>query len=274
MMAGMLAHQVLTADGASPSRSMLFLHGLLGRGVNWRSVARRFVQARPEWAAVLVDLRLHGDSRDVAGPHTVEAAAEDLESLGNALEVRPHGVVGHSFGGKVALAWAARRAGTLEEVWLVDSSPSARPEGTGSEDVLRVLDTLASLPFPFESREDFVAALEDRGFSKGVAQWLATNLDRGPEGAYHLGLDLDAIHEVFRDYLHLDLWDQVEFPPGHHAVHVVVGGRSNVFSPEDRERLASAAQSHERVHQHVIEGAGHWIHVEVPDALLNLLTAP
>ena len=56
-MTATVTHTVVTAEGARPERAILFLHGILGSGGNWRTFARRFVAARPDWAAVLVDLR-------------------------------------------------------------------------------------------------------------------------------------------------------------------------------------------------------------------------
>lgn len=58
----MLAHGIVTSRSADPDRYMLFLHGILGTRANWRGIARRFVDARPGWGAVLVDLREHGES--------------------------------------------------------------------------------------------------------------------------------------------------------------------------------------------------------------------
>src|SRR5690606_1532785 len=57
-----LAHERLTAPDSAPERLMLVLHGIFGAGRNWATVARRILAERPEWGAVLVDLRQHGSS--------------------------------------------------------------------------------------------------------------------------------------------------------------------------------------------------------------------
>ena len=85
---------------------MAFLHGILGSGANWRTFARRFVEAKPTWRAVLVDLRKHGASQDFPAPHTLVACADDLRALEKSIG-RFDGVLGHSFGGKVALELVA-----------------------------------------------------------------------------------------------------------------------------------------------------------------------
>src|SRR5437879_732681 len=100
-----LAHALVVAKERTPERWMLFLHGIFGRGGNWRTIAQRWVTAHPRWGAALVDLRMHGRSTGIRGPHTVAAAARDLRALEERLAGGVRGVLGHSFGGKVALAY-------------------------------------------------------------------------------------------------------------------------------------------------------------------------
>jgi pimeloyl-ACP methyl ester carboxylesterase len=266
-----ISHEVLQAKGATPTRAMLFLHGILGRGNNWRSHARRFVEARPDWAAVLVDLRLHGDSLDVRPPHTLAACAADLIAL--ELPVPIAGAVGHSFGGKVAIAFAhsvgerdEHRA--LEELWVIDSTPSARPDRRGSEDVLAVIAMLRELPREHADRSDFVTLIRERGFSEMLARWLATSLVRSGEG-WRYPIDLDAIEAMLDDYFARDLWDVV--PHAAKDVHFVIGGRSAVFDEADRAKVAELAARHEAVHLEVFEASGHWLHVEEAERLSTLL---
>ncbi len=102
----LLSHSRTTAPGSDPERWLLVLHGIFGKGRNWGSIARQVVEARPEWGALLIDLRLHGESRHFRPPHTVETSAEDLHRLVDHLDLPAAGVLGHSFGGKVALAYA------------------------------------------------------------------------------------------------------------------------------------------------------------------------
>jgi pimeloyl-ACP methyl ester carboxylesterase len=269
-----VSHTVVTAEGAQPSRAILFLHGIFGAGANWRSFARRFVTARPDWCAVLVDLRMHGASQSFAAPHTLAATAADLDALDAVLPVPVRGVVGHSFGGKVALAYIAKRADTLDEAWILDSSPGSRIDARGSETTLQVLDTLSALPDRrFASRELFIQHLAHAGITRGIGQWLAMNL-RPVDNAYEFKLDLAAIRALLDDYFAVDLWPVIEKSPVSLATHVVLGGRSRVFSDADRARVETlAAQRPQHVFLHVLEDAGHWVHVDDPDGLLALMTA-
>src|SRR2546426_3473122 len=89
-------------DGAHAERAIAFLHGILGRGINLRMIAKRFVQARPGWTAWLVDLRGHGRSPKGRPKPSLEAAAHDVLDLGTRADLPLTAIVGHSFGGKVA----------------------------------------------------------------------------------------------------------------------------------------------------------------------------
>ena len=104
-----LSYTLVPAVGDAPAtRQVVFLHGIFGSGANWRTFARRLVAERPGWGAVLVDLRMHGTSKDHAPPHTVAACADDLIALEAHLPGRIAAMIGHSFGGKVTLASGAQ----------------------------------------------------------------------------------------------------------------------------------------------------------------------
>jgi len=254
---------------------MLVLHGILGTKSNWRALIKRVIATNPTWGALLVDLRNHGESRGFPPPHTLEAAAQDLVRLTQTVEVRVDAIVGHSYGGKVAMAYARAVHGELHRLVVVDSTPGARPDATGSEGTLRVVELLAEMRGVFPTREAFVAELLAGGQSRELATWLAMNLERVEgEGAtgFRFGLDIDAVCAMLDDYLAQDLWDVVARPPGRMGVEVLIGADSTVVDADDRTRFAHiAAEQPARVHVHLVHGAGHWVHVDQPDATVALL---
>jgi len=257
-----------------PRRWALVLHGILGTKSNWRAQMRRVVAQHPEWGALLVDLRNHGESRGFAPPHTLAAGADDLARLVASLDLRIDAVIGHSYGGKVAMAYARAARGDLARLVVVDSTPSARPEARGSEETLRIVRLLEELRGVFAKREDFVEALLARGLTRDLATWLAMNLERVPGEAagYRFGIDVAAVRAMLDDYFLEDLWEIVEAPEGRMRVEMIVGERSTVLDAGDRARLAAAAlRQPARVRVHVVAGAGHWVHVDAPDATIALL---
>ena len=277
-----LAHEFVVADAAAPvDRWMLFLHGILGRRANWRSFARRWTALRPGWGAILVDLRDHGDSQDLPGPRTIAAAAADLVTLADAVcearAGRVAGILGHSFGGKVAIAAAEQLRGAgrpLDELWVIDAPPGPRtqPRDRSTD---RIFELLAQLPDPLASRGEFIDAVIAGGVARGVAQWLATNLVEHEHGAsWRFGLDLDRVRMLLSDFAIVDLWPALAAEAAAGVrVGLVLGGDSQAVFGAQRERAEALAASG-RVAVEVIDGAGHWVHVDRPDALLKVLEQP
>jgi len=284
-----LAHALVTAAPA-PRRWMLFLHGILGTGANWRTFAKQIVSAEPAWGAVLVDLRLHGESQlGFAGPHTVAAAARDVAELASQVEHQHggqvRGVLAHSFGGKVALELARQRGapassrggergapassrggerGDLDQLFVIDSTPSARPDHRGSESTQHIVDLLTELPIEFETRAAFTAWMEARGVSRPTAMWLAMNVRAIPNTTrFVFRIDLVGIRALLADYFATDLWGILERPRDAMRVHLVVGGRSGVVDEADREH----AKRCPRTTLDVIAAADHWVHVDAPEEL-------
>lgn len=260
-----LTHARVTAKDRTPERWLLVLHGIYGSGRNWGTIARRLVEARPEWGALLVDLRNHGGSRGFTGPHTVAAAAADVDRLVEHLDFHAAAVLGHSFGGKVALTYASHHGDELSQVWVMDSTPALRePEGSA----WRMIETVRALPPEFESRQEAVDGIVAAGYPEGVAQWFAINLEP-VDGRYRWRIDLDAMEEMLRDFFRADLWETVEHPPEGVEIHFVKGSRSSTLDEESRARVERAGESG-RVRLHVLEG-GHWINTDNPEGVLDLL---
>lgn len=279
MTAARLHHERLTGP-AAPTATLLMTHGMFGSGGNWRSIARAVLARRPDWSALLVDLRLHGRSEAGTPPHTLAACADDLAALIAAqASVGPpvRAVCGHSFGGKAVLALRATDAAVVADVaqtWVLDATPSARPGGWAAPDnqVRAVWAALVALDQVWPRRDDFVAALRARGHAAPLAAWLAMNLVPTPTGdGLRLRFDLPALRDLVLDYLAVDLWPAVVDPARAGAVHMVVATRATTVDADDRARLA-ALPATARVHAHDVD-AGHWLHLDAPAAVVDLLVA-
>lgn len=264
-----LARRVVEGDAAVPTECCVWLlHGALGSGQNWVSFARRLVAARPGMRCVLPDLRCHGGSVEATPPHTLEAAAQDLEQLAAEPLMRPHCVIGHSFGGKVALLLWQRGALPPARFWALDALPgSAQPEDDG--EIGQVIRAMSALVVPAASRAAAVGSLVASGLSTGLAQWLATNLKRAEEG-YRWAIDLEDVRELMADYFRVDLWGALAAPLPAERPRVVVAERSDRWTDAFRERAQHLAGLG-RLHYHDLPNAGHWVHVDNPSGLLELL---
>lgn len=261
-----LAREEVRPTEGTPVGRIHYLHGIFGAGRNWRSLARRLADGDPGWAGVLVDLRLHGDSTGFSPPHTIAACADDVlasaSGPGPALDV----VLGHSFGGKVALELARRDPPGLRQAWVVDSIPSAREPGG---DAWRMLDVLRAHPGPFADREEAVRAVESEGYPRRVGQWMATNLAERDDGL-RWGLDPDALEALMEDFFRVDLWNVVRRPPEGVEIHVVKAEDSGVLSEEACRRVERAGEENGRTRLHRLEG-GHWLNVSNQEGLIELM---
>lgn len=279
----MIPHHSFVGAPDAPALGFV-LHGVLGAGHNFRSFAKRITEARPDLGLCLIDLRSHGRSLGAPPPHTLAACAADLADLGHALGRFPSLVIGHSLGGKVALAYGQAALETpdhpgrvpLAQVWALDSDPGPQTPSLEHE-VLRVFGSLRAHPGPFASRAQATQTLLARGLSSGLVNWLVMSLDRTPggDGSLTWRFDLDAIDALLQDYFSTDLWpflDQVgrANPSTTPRFELLVAEHSDRWSGSMRERAAALPRGG-AVRVHELPDAGHWVHVDNPDGLLEIL---
>lgn len=141
------------SDKSAPEPpTAVLLHGILGCRKNWGTFARRLAKEFPKWQFLLVDLRCHGDSASLKkrGAHSVASAALDVLKLLGQMRLTPRVVVGHSFGGKVALSMVDQVAKPLARpvrVWVLDATPgNVRAGADGDDHPAELISFLSTLP--------------------------------------------------------------------------------------------------------------------------------
>lgn len=261
-----LSHTLVGEPGAS--KLCLLLHGALGSGNNLRSLAVKLSKLRPEYRYCLIDLRHHGESQGAPPPNTLEACARDLDALIAQLGQEPQVIAGHSFGGKTALMFASLYPKRARQVWVLDSNPGSQ-EPSASNEVIRVIDCVRHTTTPASERQAVIDQLMAQGLSSGTSQWLATNLQRSDSG-FVWRFNLDAIYELMLDYFRVDLWPVLDDQSSDSDFRVVVAERSDRWAPENRQRVQELAEK-TAVSLHVVPNAGHWLHVDNPSFLLELM---
>lgn len=257
---------------AQPVADVLVLHGILGSGRNLRTFAQKLVQQTPKLRYWLVDLRNHGDSQRAPPPHTLDACARDLDALVAAKKLNVHAVIGHSYGGKVALQWLVQGRKNLKLLWVLDTALTTEVQTTtgqdaASDDVERVIAALRTIPQPLVERADVVKELTDRGFSPAIGNWMTTNLQQAPDGL-RWRFELDAVEQMLASYVQTDVWPLLEKPPADVQIHVVRAERSRRWPPQILQRFQ---QLPPQVSLDLLPDAGHWLHVDQPDALVRLM---
>ncbi|KMS99711.1 hypothetical protein BVRB_1g021440 [Beta vulgaris subsp. vulgaris] len=266
----------------------VLVHGILGCRKNWGSFARRLAKSFPMWQFLLVDLRCHGDSASNKKglPHTVAAAARDVLNLVAQLRIVPRVLVGHSFGGKVVLSMVEQAAKPLArpvKVWVLDATPGkVRPGGHGEDHPAELISFLRRMPEKVPSKQYVMDALVQEGFSKDVAQWVATNLRHsGPLGigsSFSWVFDLEGISEMYHSFEETNLWKIIEDVPRGVHVNFLKAERSlHRWALEDIRRIHAAeefaADEGGGVQMHVLEDAGHWVHADNPDGLFKIISS-
>ena len=254
-----------TVFGASESSSptVFLIHGILGSRRNWASSARRIVARFPHWRCVSIDLRGHGDSHGHDGPHTVEACARDLVGLAMHLGVEPDCVIGHSFGGKVALAYGQLGPAGLKTIWSLDSDPGLTTEDTISG-VAGVIDGIRTAPVPVPHRLAIRNHFDELGFPQGIGAWMTTNLRRAADG-YVWALDMPVVEQMLLDYRDLDMWSFIKDPGREIELQFLLAGQTTWWSGPVRDQLDAAAHTQ----THVLPKAGHWVHIDDPEGMLT-----
>ena len=103
---------------------LVILHGLFGSLDNWRGLAKQLSEVVQ---VISVDLRNHGRS-----PHSEQQdyalMVEDLKQLLASLNLDKIDLIGHSVGGKVAMAYAFSYPETLNRLMVVDIAPRQYPD--------------------------------------------------------------------------------------------------------------------------------------------------
>jgi lipase len=122
--------------GPTRPPQILAVHGLTGHGQRWQTLATRHLS---DVAVVAPDLIGHGRST-WAAPWNIDANVGALAGLLDAEADGPVVVVGHSFGGAVALSLAAARPDLVAALVLLD--PAAGLDGGWMRDIAD--DMLAS----------------------------------------------------------------------------------------------------------------------------------
>lgn len=264
------SYVTVQAPGSEPFATVFVLHGILGSSRNVRTLAVHLAAATPGLRYVLIDLRNHGDSTGAAPPHSIAACAHDLLALAAHLGVQPVAVVGHSFGGKVALAYARLAPAGLRQVWVLDATPQARSGADESPHAVEALiATLRDVPQPLENRQAVVRELAARGCPPEICQWMTTNVRPGAGGLVWR-FDLPAVEQMLASYLQEDAWPLLDDPPPGLRIDFVRAERSDRWTPDILQRFHDLPG--DRVGLHLLRDAGHWLHADNLSGLVALLS--
>jgi pimeloyl-ACP methyl ester carboxylesterase len=234
---------------------LVVLHGLFGSAGNWTTVARRLGASRRVYA---LDLRNHGESPWHDGM-AYEAMAADVLAFLDARGLGRAAVIGHSMGGKVAMALALAHPARVGALIVVDVAPVDYPPALAPfVAAMRALDPAAA-PRRAEADARLAPAVPD----PAIRAFLLQNLVKR-DGRLAWRINLAAVEaEMDRISSFPDGLLERRYPG---PTLFLGGGRSDYIRAEHDARIRRLFPAARIEH---VPGAGHWVHAEAPDAFVR-----
>ena len=246
-----------TQIGDSGPRVVL-MHGLFGQGKNWTSVAKALAdRAR----VIMVDLPNHGRSGWTESVTYGEMAVAIADVLAED-SADPLNVVGHSMGGKVAMAMALLQPRLVERLVVADIAPVRYERLSSFADYvtgMRSID-LARIDTRAEAERRLAPYVPD----DVVRSFLLQNLRRDPDSdtGWRWQMNLSLLGAKLAE---LGDWPALHTPPYEGPVLWVAGGRSDYVQPEYGPAMRALFP---RTRLFTIKNAGHWVHSEQPEIFI------
>jgi esterase len=236
---------------------VVILHGLFGSGRNWAPIAKALA---PHYKVYLPDARNHGASPWAEAMSYPDMALDVLALIDSERLQRPV-VIGHSMGGKTAMALALAHPHAISGIAVVDIAPEPYADQFSPYvAAMRGLDVAAAT-----SRKDVRQALATRLGGEAPVDFLMQNLQRHDE-RFDWRINLMATAVCMRDLCNFPEQLLRQHYPG--PALFVSGEHSDYVRPESR---AGIVRLFPRAALQQVADAGHWVHADEPEALLRAL---
>jgi pimeloyl-ACP methyl ester carboxylesterase len=245
---------ILNAIEAGEGPPVVLLHGLFGAARNFGAVQRALA---PRFRVIALDMRNHGDSphaADMRYPTQAEDVGETLAVLG----VGPAAVIGHSMGGKAAMALALLSPDRVGRLLVADIAPVVYRHGNAA-----IAAAMAAIELtPSLTRPQADTALAGAVPRADIRAFLLQNLRFGNEPRWRIGLaELAAAVD--------DLEGWTDLPGVYQGPSLfVTGAQSDYVLPEHRPVIRRLFPASRFV---AIKHAGHWVHADNPSGFLSVL---
>lgn len=234
----------------SGSNHLAILHGFLGMGDNWKSLAKAW--SKKNFSVHLIDQRNHG--RSFWSPSfDYQLMAQDLLHWMDKQQIGQLSLLGHSMGGKTAMTFASENADRIDRLLIADISPRAY-----SPHHEHILSSLAALDFnKIKNRKEADEALAVQIKELSTRQFLLKNLYwKNPE---QLGLRVNI--EVLQTKGTTIGKSLAKNTVCTLPTLFLAGGNSQYILPEDHLLIKKHFPKAALV---TIPKAGHWLHAENP----------
>ncbi|WP_419148943.1 alpha/beta fold hydrolase [Pseudoalteromonas 'SMAR'] len=231
---------------------VVVMHGLFGSLENLNVVAKALA---PDFYVINIDLRNHGRSFhhvDMSYPDM----ANDVKALLDHLAITKAHLVGHSMGGKVAMQVAQSYPDLVAKLVVLDIAPVAYH--SRHDAIIAALTEVQNASINSRAEADTIMAKHIE--TLGVRQFLLKSLAKSDAGEFSFRFNLDVIAEKYNaitaniNETHSCLCDTL----------FIKGSESDYILPEHREAITQAFPN---AKAKIIQGVGHWLHAEKPQAV-------
>lgn len=248
--------------GQDTSPKFVFLHGIMGQGRNWQSIAKRFSR---HFQCLILDQRGHGSSFHPDGASDLKDFVDDLEFiLGELGWTEPIHLLGHSMGGRVALLFADRHPEWVDKLVIVDIGPESDWQSMAG-----ILEKVDFVPVPFENRQEARDFMEGPFLQKFpnpmVMEFFYANLVER-DGQVDWTFSKPMVRQVLEQSRHRDYW--ANFKELAMPTLLIRGEKSPDFPQEAFKRVV---ENNPNIKGVEIEGAGHWVHAEKPQETIRII---
>lgn len=239
-----------TQSAASPL-TLVCLHYWAGSGREWEAVATLLT---PEFAVLAPDLGGFGDAPAPPGGYSVDAYANQLAAYLHSQQLGRYVLVGHSMGGKIALALAARQPAGLVGVALLSPSPPT-PEPMTEDDRQGSLRAYGKSAKAHETMQHITA----RPLPEVMQQQIVDDNLRSTKAAWDAWLLHGSREDIASRLCHIQV-----------PCTILAGDQDAIMSPSVHG-LETLPLLPENTPLEIISGAGHLLPYEAPEEVAELL---
>lgn len=240
-----LLHSLIIGTG----EPLIILHGFLGMGDNWKTLANKF---SANYEVHLLDQRNHGRSFHDEN-FSYELLVEDLVYYLDYHQLEKVNILGHSMGGKTAMLFAVEHSVRLCKLVVADIAPKFYPPHHQY-----ILDALNEVDFDkVSSRNEIDKILQRHIPEMGIRQFLLKNVYRIDKDKLAYRFNLETL-EYNIDEIGVALPARTLFEG---PVLFLKGALSGYITNEDDDLIAGHFPNSRIV---TIVKASHWLHAENP----------
>jgi lipase len=242
--------------GDGHGRAVVALHGVKGHSGRWRLLAERLPRYR--WHAL--DLRGHGRS-EWSPPWTLEQHVADVLATMDALDLPRADLLGHSFGGAVAVHLARHAPGRVSRVVLIDPAIGLVPAVAAGRAAAELV--APSFADPAEARAARIRYWPPLPDESAADDEVAHHLVRGEDGRWRWRYAPAAVVTAFSEMAR-----PAVLPPATVPTLLVRATRVRVVRPELVEACRTAGDADVTV---VDIDCFHQVQIERPERVATIV---